>query len=61
LKHVEGCSKCIKIKNLFINLVKKTIVTRYYPVDHIKKSEIGGAVGTHGRKEWCIHVFGVET
>jgi hypothetical protein len=37
------------------------LLTKYYSGNKIKKSEIGRAYGTYGRKEKCIQVFGGET
>ena len=36
------------------------LLTKYLSGDKSKKNEIGGACGTYGGNEWCMHGFGGE-
>jgi len=36
-------------------------LTKHYSSDQAKANEIGGARGTYGWEEWCIHGIGGET
>jgi hypothetical protein len=42
-------------------LISFHVGPKYYSDDQIKKNEIGGACGTYGGQERCIHYFGGET
>ena len=39
----------------------RTFPTKYYSGDQIKKNEMGGACGTYGGEERCLHGFAGDT
>jgi hypothetical protein len=37
------------------------LLTKYYAGDQFEKIEMGGACGTNGKQERCIHISDIET